>query len=128
MTDRMTAAAFRKRHLGKPRQPKYRNVRTSTGDGITHDSKREAAHWEMLKLLERSGQISELQRQVSFELAQAVVLDGRKRPPLRYVADFVYIDSAGQVVVEDVKGVRTQGYRIKRHLMRAVHGIEVREV
>ena len=65
---------------------------------------------------------------MSFELAQAVVLDGRKRPPLRYVADFVYRDSAGQMVVEDVKGVRTQGYRIKRHLMLAVHGIEVREV
>lgn len=128
MTDRMTAAAFRKHHLGKSSQPKYHNVRTSTGDGITHDSKREAAHWDVLKLLERSGQISELQRQVSFELAQAVVLDGRKRPPLRYVADFVYRDSAGRQVVEDVKGVRTQGYRIKRHLMLAVHGIEVREV
>lgn len=128
MTDRMTAAAFRKRHIGKSSQPKYRNVRTTDSEGVTHDSKRESAHWEVLKLLERSGQISELQRQVSYELAEAVVLDGRKRPPLRYVADFVYRDSAGQVVVEDVKGVRTQGYRIKRHLMRVVHGIEVREV
>ena len=128
MTDRMTAAAFRKRHLGKSRQPKYHNVRTTDSEGVTHDSKREAAHWEVLKLLEQSGQISELQRQVSFELAQAVVLDGRKRPPLRYVADFVYRDSAGRVVVEDVKGVRTQGYRIKRHLMRVAYGIEVREV
>ena len=61
---------------------------------------------------------------------------GRKRPELRYVADFVYweIDQArkndfqnGKWIVEDVKGILTPVYRIKRHLMMSVHGIEIRE-
>lgn len=46
-----------------------------------------------------------------------------------YVADFVYVDNAtGETVVEDVKGVRTKDYIIKRKLMLWVHGIRIKEV
>ena len=45
-----------------------------------------------------------------------------------YIADFVYKDAEGRLVVEDTKGVRTPDYIIKRKLMLAVHGIQIQEV
>lgn len=105
---------------------KYGNRKTIV-DGITFDSKAEAKRYSVLKLLERAGEITDLQRQVKFELAPPVRLGGRGRPALRYIADFVY-QQDGQQVVEDVKGVITAAFRIKRHLMKAIHGIEIREV
>ena len=58
------------------------------------------------------------------------MLDGKAKPAVRYVADFVYQEQGAQVV-EDVKSVVTRKhpvYRLKKHLMKHVHGIEVREV
>lgn len=81
-----------------------------------------------LRQMERAGLISGLRRQVVYVLAPGVVIQGRKRPALRYVADFVYREhGAAADTVEDVKGKITEGYRIKRHLM-AVKGIEIKEV
>lgn len=94
---------------------------------MSFDSKREFARYLELALHERVGQISDLRRQVVFELAPAVVIQSRKRPALRYIADFVYQDGAGKAVIEDVKGKLTEGYRIKRHLM-AVLGFEIKEI
>lgn len=105
---------------------KYGNRKTMV-DGITFDSLAEAKRYSLLKVLERAGQITDLQRQVKFELAPPVRLGGRGRPALRYFADFVYLQD-GERVVEDVKGKATEGYRIKRHLMKAIHGIEIKEV
>lgn len=107
--------------------PKYRNTRVWTDEWGWFDSKRELERWHELRLLERAGQIQELDRQVTFELAPGVILDGRKRPPMRFVADFVY-EERGNKIVADAKGFRTQGYRLKRHLMKAFFGIEVLEV
>lgn len=46
-----------------------------------------------------------------------------------YVADFVYVDAnTGETVVEDVKGVRTDAYVLKRKMMLWFYGIRVREV
>jgi hypothetical protein len=45
-----------------------------------------------------------------------------------YVADFAYVDAAGDDVVEDVKGVRTPVFKLKAKLMKAVHGITVEEI
>lgn len=101
---------------------KYGNIKTAG-----YASKREATRAQELKILERIGDISELREQVAFEIAPAVVLGGRKRPARKYVADFVYLKD-GRQVVEDVKGIRTDVYTLKRHLMMAVHGIEVVEV
>ena len=44
-----------------------------------------------------------------------------------YIADFVYMER-GEKVVEDVKGVKTKDYIIKRKLMLFIHGIKVREI
>lgn len=104
---------------------KYRNIKTMVGD-LKFDSKKEAARYAVLKLLERGNVISELNLQVAFVLAPAIVLGGRKKPALRYVADFTYIEN-GKQIIEDVKGMLSEVYKIKRHLMIA-QGYEIREI
>ena len=118
--------------LKTPKKPrKYRNTKTVL-DGITFDSKREAARYQELKALAARGVIEDFRHQAPFVLAPGVRFSDEKRakPALRYVADFSYrLD--GRLVVEDVKSAVTAGaaaYRIKRHLMLSVHGIEVKEV
>tara|TARA_R110001592_G_scaffold107314_2_gene300528 strand:- start:654 stop:980 length:327 start_codon:yes stop_codon:yes gene_type:complete len=105
---------------------KFRAKKTIV-DEIAFDSKAEARHYSRLKLLERAGQISDLKLQVVFELAPSVRVAGRKRPPIKYIADFTYIEN-GELVVCDVKGMITPVYSLKRHLMMAVHGLDILEV
>jgi hypothetical protein len=109
-----------------PRKQKYAN-QPVTIDGIEFDSKAEARYWGLLKIRLKAGEISNLRRQVAYELAPAVVIGGRKRPPLRYIADFVW-EEGGKTVTADVKGAEPQAYRIKRHLMKSVHGIDILEI
>lgn len=112
---------------------KYGNKKT-TVDGIEFDSKKEAARWQKLRLLEKVGAISDLQIQVKYQLipSQRKPSGGAERP-IFYIADFVYTKD-GKTVVEDVKGYRnpqSAGYAkfvIKRKLMLYLHGIEIREV
>ncbi|MGF6549334.1 DUF1064 domain-containing protein [Paraburkholderia youngii] len=104
---------------------KYRNEKCESG-GIKFDSRAEMKRWHELLQMQARGEINELELQVPFILAEPVVIAGRKRPALRYVADFVY-EQDGKTVVEDVKGRVTEGYRIKRHLM-AARGITIKEV
>jgi hypothetical protein len=108
------------------KQQKYSNKVTETPDG-RFDSEAEYRHWCHLKTRLRLGEIRDLERQVVFELAPAVIIQGRKRPPLRYIADMTYIED-GKRIVADVKGAITPEYRIKRHLLIAVHGIEILEI
>lgn len=122
---------------------KYGNQQI-TVDGIRFDSKKEAIRFQQLRLLERAGKISGLQRQVKFVLIPAqrescseIYTKGTKkgcRKPGRllekecsYIADFVYCEN-GKAVVEDAKGFRTEVYKIKRKLMLERYGIQIREV
>lgn len=108
-----------------PRRNKYGNRKVRV-DGILFDSEAEAIRYGQLKLMENAGSIAGLTLQPVFVLAPSVIMGGRKKPPLRYLADFAYYEN-GQLIVEDVKGCLTDVYRVKRHLMRSVHGIEIRE-
>ena len=103
---------------------KYGNRKVKTVDG-TFDSQREFRRWQELKLLQRAGEIKDLDRQVKFELVPKQ--DGERA--IYYVADFVYIDTrTGEKVVEDSKGAKTDAYIIKRKLMLYRHNIRVKEV
>ena len=99
---------------------KYKAKRTACQHGHTHDSAKEARRCNDLHLLQRAGQISGLEIQRPYDIA----VNGKKI--CRYVADFTYTEK-GAFTVEDVKGMRTREYAIKRKLMSAVFGIEVRE-
>lgn len=83
-----------------------------------------------MKLWLKAGVISELREQVVFLLIPSQInSEGIEEKPVRYKADFVYIDnSTGQMVVEDTKGYRTPEYIIKRKLMLQVHGITIKEI
>jgi len=108
---------------------KYRNTPTVIG-AEKYRSKREARRHQDLLLLQRAGHIADLLREVPYQLAPGVKIEGeaRARPAVRYVADFIYRDMrTGLVVVEDAKGVQTDVYRLKKHLMAVVHGIHIRE-
>lgn len=100
---------------------KYHNRKTSV-DGIRFDSKKEANRYIELKLLERAGVIKDLRRQVPY----VIINKSRYGRAIKYVADFVYLEN-GQLVVEDVKGVRTPVYKLKKRLMAERFGIEVKE-
>lgn len=111
------------------RQQKYSNERIVDADGLKFDSKAEHKRWHHLVLMQRAKQIKGLERQVVYVLAPGVTIAGKKRPPLRYIADMRYVEiGTGETIVEDVKGAVTPEYRIKRHLMASVHGIEIREI
>lgn len=111
-----------------PKRSKYGN-RAVEVDGLRFDSQKEAYRWQELKLLERTGAIKDLQRQVPFEIIPAQYDDKGKLAERKtvYIADFVYVEN-GEMVVEDTKGVRTDVYKLKKKLMRHVYGIEVKEV
>ncbi len=98
---------------------KYHAIRTEV-DGITFASKAEAHRYQELRLLEVAGEISDLERQVAFHLWVG------DEHICKYVADFRYV-RGGETVVEDVKGVRTAAYVLKRKLMKACHGIDLLE-
>lgn len=116
---------------------KYHNRKVRTSDGIVHDSRKEANRWQELKLLEKSGKIMELKRQMEFLLIppqyEEIATGKRKKRKVVerscvYRADFVYHDENGEIVVEDVKGLRTRDYIIKRKLMLYVYGIKIKEI
>ena len=98
-------------------------------NGERYRSKREADRHQELQLMMFAGEISELRREVPFELAAGVKFSDAKRatPPLRYFCDFAYRLPDGRTVIEDVKGMRTRVYKIKRHLMLDKFGVEVKE-
>jgi hypothetical protein len=101
---------------------KYGAIRTEV-DGITFASKAEARRYAELKLMERAGVIRDLVLQPRYELC----VTGERI--CWYVADFAYTDNATDApVVEDVKGVKTSVYRLKKKLMYACKGITVQEV
>lgn len=121
------------------RTPKYRN-RKIERDGMTFDSKKEYNRWVELSLLEKAGEISELQRQVKLTLIppqrepdiigkRGGVKKGKLlEHEVSYIADFVYRDKDGKWIVEDTKGFRTPEYIIKRKMLLFLWGIKITEL
>lgn len=104
---------------------KYHAVKTCV-DGITFDSKREADRYLVLKGMEEEGAIEDLRRQVRYELVPAFDVDDKHYRPVYYVADFVYNEN-GHEVIEDVKGMKTDVYRLKAKLVAYRYGMNIRE-
>ena len=103
---------------------KYSNIKTVTADGIKHDSRKEARRWVELTLLQRAGEISDLKRQVKYELIPKQ--EGERA--VTYIADFVYNDKkTGTTIVEDCKGYKTDVYKLKRKLFQYRYGIKIKE-
>jgi hypothetical protein len=119
---RLALLAATMQQLEKQRRNKFGAEAVTGADGKRHASKGEARRWEELKLMHRSGLITDLIHQPTFDLAVNGMLI------CRYRADAEYYTADGVRTVEDFKGVRTPVYRIKRALMAAIHGITITEV
>ena len=118
---------------------KYNATKTVV-NGVAFDSKKEARRYLELSALEKTGEIFNLQRQVKFVLIPAqrepdvVGPKGGKKPgkvierEVSYVADFMYGTKDGKLIVEDVKGIRTKEYILKRKMLLHFYGIRIKEV
>lgn len=100
---------------------KYNAVKTEV-DGYVFDSKAEANRYSELKLMELADEISYLELQPKFP----IVVNGKKIAT--YIADFRYFYCGTKQVIEDVKGVKTPVYRLKKKLVEAIYGVTITEV
>lgn len=103
-----------------PKRLKYNN-KIVVVDGRRFHSIAEAKRYSELKLLEQAGKIKHLHLQVQMPC------DVNGKSICKYVADFAYIEN-GKGVVEDVKGVATPVYRLKKKLVEALYGLRIKEV
>lgn len=105
---------------------KYGAKRTQV-DGVWFDSKREAARYSELDLLQKAGIIRNLVLQPQFPIViNGQQVKGRGGHKLKYIADFAYIDTeTGERHVEDVKGRQTPVSSLKIALVEAIHGVRV---
>jgi len=118
MTNRMTIREYR---ASQKKKPKYHNQKTVV-DGIEFDSKKEAAKYKKLKLMVKAREIRELQLQPEFPIrVEGVIV-------CTYRGDFSYIDNKeNRLILEDVKGIKTQVYRLKKKLLKAIYNIDILE-
>lgn len=140
---------MRRRRNGR----KKLNNQSITIDGIEFDSKKEGNRYCELKLMQRAGEITDLELQKRYELIPAQYetvetgeyykVGAKKGQPktkqvcveqsVVYIADFVYKEN-GQTVVEDIKGFRDTSsasyakFVLKRKMMLWIHGIRIKEV
>ncbi len=105
------------------------NSKKTTIDGITFDSKKEAARYVDLKLLEKAGVIKDLDLQPKFQLQPTYSKNGKKVKAIFYKADFQYFDNEKKkIVVEDVKGIRTREYLLKKKIFEFVYALTITEI
>jgi hypothetical protein len=110
--NKISIAQFRE--LKKGAVNKYRNKKVII-DGIKFDSIKEGTRYGQLKMMEKAGMITDLKLQVVFQLSVC-----------KYKADFTYYQN-DHLVIEDAKGVKTPAYRLKKKMMLAELGIEIKE-
>ena len=94
---------------------KYGNEKAAV-DGIVFDSKREARRYKELRLMEAAGEITGLRLQPEYELIPRYKKDGHTIRRTIYRADFEYRTRDGREIVEDVKGFKTDVYKLKKRL------------
>lgn len=125
-----------------PKERKYKNTKVEW-KGMTFDSKKEFARWLVLKGAENNGVISDLKRQVKYELVPGIkeryiehlktkdkIKERVVQMPIAYKCDFQYVKD-GKIVVEDVKPspfMIPKDYILKEKLMFFVYGIRIKKV
>lgn len=103
---------------------KYGNKKTEY-NGQIFDSKKEAAYCMQLDTLKKAK--NKVERVVSYECQVAYPIEINGKKICKYVADFVVMYADGRKEVVDVKGFRTEMYRLKKKLVEASYGIQIME-
>lgn len=112
--------------LNEKKKSKYKANKIEI-NGIKFDSEKEAKRYTELKMLEKAGVIAKLQLQVPFVLQDAFEFNGEKIKAIKYIADFTYWEN-GELVIEDVKGMKTDVYNLKRKMFMCRYKKYIREV
>lgn len=100
-----------------PNKFKYKNTITYS-DGIRFHSKKEMNHYLNLKLLQKAGTLSFFLRQVPFHLPGNI----------KYICDFICFWTDGTITFEDVKGFKTNTYKLKKKLVESTYPVTITEV
>ena len=103
------------------RRGKY-NAKKTEVDGRVFDSRAEARRYSELCLLGKAGEIQDIECQPKFDIKV------NSQHICNYIADFRYLNKFGEPMVEDVKGVKTPVYRLKKKLVEALYNITITEI
>ncbi|WP_376706626.1 DUF1064 domain-containing protein [Listeria booriae] len=107
------------RQLSSTKRPntrsKYNNKKT-TIDGFTFDSKAEAAYYGHLKLLKKAGEVESFKLQPRYLLQEGFRKNGKSHQKIEYVADFEVLYADGHTEIIDIKGVKTEAFKLKQKL------------
>lgn len=107
---------------------KYHNKKIVYG-GITFDSIKEMKYYLYLRYNQQMGKIKDLELQKEFELQPKYKLNNKTIRRITYKADFTYKTTADDKLhVIDVKGFRTDVYRLKKKMFEYKYGIEIEEI
>lgn len=107
---------------------KYHNKKVIC-DGYTFDSIKEMNYYIKLKLLEKAGKIKNLELQKEFELQPSFRLNNKTSRKITYRADFTYKTVYDdRIHVIDVKGYKTDVYRLKKKMFEYRYRIEIEEI
>ena len=107
---------------------KYKNT-SCYCDGIKFQSKKEADYYLKLKMLLKSGVIRDLELQKEYILQDSFKLNKKTRRKISYIADFTYFSTSDDKLhIVDVKGFKTEIYKLKKKLFEYKYGIEIEEV
>jgi len=111
---------FGKKHL------KYKNKKCEYATK-TFDSIKEKNRYVVLKMMEKNGLINNLRTQVKFELQPKFKINNKNIREITYIADFCYTKNNEQII-EDVKGFRTELYKLKKKMFEYKYQVEISEV
>lgn len=104
---------------GRKKKTKYGNKKTIY-DEITFDSIVEKDRYILLRKKEEEGKIQGLKLQKRYLLQEAFKYKGKSIRAIHYIADFYYIEDEEEVV-EDVKGVLTEVFKIKQKMFKYIY-------
>ena len=94
------------------------NAKRCEYSGIKFASKKELKRYQELELLQKHGEVIFFLRQVPFHLSGGV----------KYVCDYLVFWASGDVTIEDVKGMRTPMYKLKKKQVQALYPITITEI
>ena len=98
-------------------RPKYNAKKTIIGN-LKFDSKKEAEYYLKLKAKRINGEINWIKLQPEFLILRGFTLEnGERTKGIRYVADFEVEYADGHREIIDVKGVKTEAYKIKKKML-----------
>lgn len=105
-------------HYKKPKAPKYRNQKVYVNGKKVADSQAEDKRFHDLQMLEKAGEIRDLQKQYAFEVQESFIYKGKTIRPINYILDFYYFDvKKNKWILEDYKGFETDVFQIKRKML-----------